>query len=231
MPGATLRVPPDIELQRTGLTAGVRVMELMAFGPVSAPQAGSYLRCHPRTARRILHRLAADGWVYRAGSRPVRYGLTLRIVVMAAQALQGAELRQASIPLLERAAAATGLPAYLVIPCYRDVLCLASSSDSPVRQGDLQPATHTAAGRLLLAHREPWRESVLGRVADDERARADAALERIRTDGYAVAGEEMAAPVTWREDGVISALVLIGVQRSEAASMLAHVLPVIDRFA
>ena len=91
----------------------------------------------------------------------------------------------------------TGNPVHLAIPSYRSALRLirANGRDDGVR--DLAPAHAIAAGKLLLAFREPWREVVLASplASVTDRTLVDAGvlraeLEASRDRGYAVEDEE-----------------------------------------
>jgi DNA-binding IclR family transcriptional regulator len=83
------------------LISTLRAVEIMAFGPTSAPVLAELLSCHPRIARRILGRPVDDGWARRIPpdasqkGRSPRYDLTLRVIAMAAQATQRSEFREA----------------------------------------------------------------------------------------------------------------------------------------
>jgi len=224
-------VPDELRGPVAPLINALRAVEIMAFGPTNATIVADDLCCHPRTARRILHRLVADGWARQIGDpRRPSYELTLRVVAMAAQATQGSEFRQAAIPVVNGVARLTGRPVYLAIASYLDVLCLASSEGAPLCQGDVVPAMESAAGVVLLAHRHPWRESVMERIAlenprqeDDDGPGLDARLERVREQDYGVVGDELAVPVRWRENEVIGALVVAGVGENAAAGVVADV--------
>jgi DNA-binding IclR family transcriptional regulator len=203
----------------------------MAFGPTTAMELADYLSCHPRTARRTLQRLVEDGWARQVGSpEKQRYELTLRVIAMAAQATQGSEFRQASIPVVERATDLMQRPVYLAVPCYHDVLCLAASERSPLEQGDIAPAVESAAGLVLLAHRDPWRESVMDRLPESDRPALDATLEQVRQQGYAVVADQVALPVRWRDDGVIGGLVVAGVQANALGTVAERASAIVASF-
>jgi DNA-binding IclR family transcriptional regulator len=52
------------------------------------------------------------------------------------------------------------------VPCYSDVLVIAASEAHGVRPWSTLPAGSDAAGRVLLAHREPWRRSLASVESD-----------------------------------------------------------------
>ena len=184
----------------------MQAMEVLTFQPSSAPQVAGVLRIHPRTARRLLNRLVHDGWATRTEGRRRTYAPTLRIVALAAQLAERSPLAQAAQPVVSRLHAATGTTVHLVVPSYRSVLCLVHASggpETPPRLRELVPAHATAGGKVLLAHRDAWRESVLElpleprtsrTVVDAAALRAGAALVLER--GYALEEGEL-TPAAW----------------------------------
>src|SRR5918997_164009 len=76
----------------------LRALEILAVAPRSAPELAADLQAHVRTARRILKRLASEGYVYLGDGRRRRYRPTMRIVALAGQVVARAELTQTSIP-------------------------------------------------------------------------------------------------------------------------------------
>jgi DNA-binding IclR family transcriptional regulator len=204
----------------------LQALEILAFGPRSAPQVAAALQVHPRTARRLLNRLATDGWLRRTdGPRP-SYAPTLRIVALVAQLTDRAPVVRHGKEVAAELHAATGLSVHLAVPSYRHSLRLLAVVDgggSPARR-DLAPAHASAGGNLLLAFRDTWRESVLERplepvtaatVIDPDTVRAEA--EQIRTRGLASEREELhpgihalAAPVRDPTGDVLAALAVSG---------------------
>jgi DNA-binding IclR family transcriptional regulator len=61
-----------------------RALELAATGPVTATALAADLRIDPRTARRLLARLALDGILAALDGRPRRYVPGPRLVALAA---------------------------------------------------------------------------------------------------------------------------------------------------
>jgi DNA-binding IclR family transcriptional regulator len=106
---------------------------------------------------------------------------------------------------------ATGLDAYLVVPSYGDVIVLASAGDEAPARWSLLPATDSAGGIVLLAHRQSWRDAQ--RPADDHIAIAEfeARAAEVRRDGYAVNAQgsvtSLAVPIPM-EPAPLAALVL-----------------------
>ena len=67
------------------VTRTVRALELLAAGPLSAPKLAEALQIHPRTARRMLNRLADEGYVRRLHEPCRRYVLTMRLIAVAGE--------------------------------------------------------------------------------------------------------------------------------------------------
>jgi DNA-binding transcriptional ArsR family regulator len=57
----------------------MRVLELLAFGSLSAPQVAAGLDAQPRTVRRVLNRLAEEGYVTLRDGRRRTYEPTMRL--------------------------------------------------------------------------------------------------------------------------------------------------------
>lgn len=209
------------------VTRTMEAMELLAFQPASAPQVAGVLRVHPGTARRLLNRLVADGWLIRSGGRRRTYTPTMRVVAMAAQLADRDLLPTAARPIVTRLHEETGRVAHLCIPSYRSALCLVHrAADPDVRPQfrELVPAHAAAAGKVLLAHRDAWRESVLSRplasltahtVVEPEAVEREAARNRQR--GYAIDDEELqagvrgvAVPVRGGDGSAVAGLALSG---------------------
>jgi DNA-binding IclR family transcriptional regulator len=212
------------------VTRTARALEVLAFGPMSAPQLGAELNVHARTARRMLHRLVEAGFVARIDSPRPRYELTMRVVGVAGQWLEHSALPRLAVPFVRQLHEETGLCAHLVVPAYHRVLCLvhcAEAAGPEPRLRELVPVHCSAGGKALLAERQPWREHLLRRPLPGytERTITDVvALERetaeIRARGYAVEDGEyreglraVAAPV---RDDAGEAIAAIGVTSSEA---------------
>ncbi len=202
----------------------MQALEVLAFGPCTATQLAGELQVHPRTARRLLNRMVADGWlVRREGPRPT-YTPTLRIVALAAQLAHRTPLVKHAKEVARDLHDRTGNPVHLAIPSYRSALRLirANGRDDGVR--DLAPAHAIAAGKVLLAFREPWREVILASPLDSvtDRTLVDAGVLRAELDasrerGYAVedgefrpGGRALAVPVLAAGD-VVAALAVSSV--------------------
>jgi IclR family acetate operon transcriptional repressor len=203
----------------------MQALEVLAFGPATATQVAVELKVHQRTARRLLNRMVSDGWLTRRdGPRPT-YTPTLRIVALAAQLAHRTPLVRHATELAGELQARTGGTVHLAVPSYRSALRLVRVSGAECAAPalrDLAPANAIAAGKLLLAFREPWRQVVLASplVAVTERTTTDpralgAELEDVRERGYATEDGEfragvraLAFPVRVEGDDVVAALAL-----------------------
>jgi DNA-binding IclR family transcriptional regulator len=107
---------------------------------------------------------------------------------------------------LERA---TDMTAYLAMPCYGDVLVIACSGERGLRAWATLPASTDAAGRVLLAHREPWRQAFAASTAAP--ALSDAEAAQILERGHAL--------VTSTDDRAGSLAVAIPVQGTPIAAL------------
>jgi DNA-binding IclR family transcriptional regulator len=146
------------------VTRTMQTLEVLAFQPASAAQIADVLRVDARTARRLLNRLTDEGWLTRTEGRARRYTLSLRLVALAAHFAERAPLARAALPVIDALHERTRAAAHLCVPSYRSVLCMvhrAGQPAAPPALRELVPAHACAAGKMLLAHRERWRESVL----------------------------------------------------------------------
>lgn len=151
------------------VTRTMQAMEVLAFQPCSAPQVAGSLRVHPRTARRLLNKLVAEGWLTRSEGRRRIYAPTRRLIALGAQLADRDPLALAARPTVTRLHDETVLTAHLAIPSYSSTLCLvhrAGGPDARPQLRELVPAHATAAGKVLLAFRDPWRLDVLSRPLD-----------------------------------------------------------------
>ncbi len=183
----------------------MQALEVLAFGPATATQVAEELQVHQRTARRLLNRMVTDGWLIRRdGPRPT-YTPTMRIIALAAQLAHRTPLVRHATELAGELQALTGDAVHVAVPSYRSALRLVrvtGDSGSAPALRDLAPANSIAAGKLLLAFRDPWRQVVLASPLDavTERTLAEpgalrADLERVLERGYAIEDEEFRAGV------------------------------------
>jgi DNA-binding IclR family transcriptional regulator len=205
----------------------MQALEVLAFQPSSAPQVAEVLRVDARTARRLLNRLADEGWLVRTEGRVRTYSLSLRLVALAAHFLERAPLTRAAMSTVHALHERTGGVAHLTVPSYRSVLCLAQQAEGPHPRPhfrELIPAHASAGGKVLLAHRARWRESVLElplervtdrTVVDPDALRSD--CEVTLAQGYALEDGEyrdglqgIAVPVPDESGDVMAAIALVG---------------------
>jgi DNA-binding IclR family transcriptional regulator len=142
----------------------LRALEVILQRPSSAPTVASYIGVHERTARRILQTLTNEGYVERRGGRgraAYDYLPTVRLLAMAAQLALQLPLVQGGRRAVCEIERRCELTAYVAVPCYCSVLVVASSGARALRSWATLPAHADAAGRVLLAHRRPWRESIM----------------------------------------------------------------------
>jgi DNA-binding IclR family transcriptional regulator len=70
------------------VTRTLRALEALAAQPLSSSELAERIGVHPRTARRLLLRLAHEAYATPLGGYRNRYALTQRIVVVGAQAMR-----------------------------------------------------------------------------------------------------------------------------------------------
>jgi DNA-binding IclR family transcriptional regulator len=215
--------PPPIQRAPTEaycVSRTLQVLELLTFNDLSGPQVAAALQIHPRTARRMLLRLAADGYIEQTFDSRRRYRATLRLAALGCQVIAHAELARIAAPHVAELHTTTAAAAHLMIPSYRGVACVLHCDDPCGQQvarpmlRELLPAHATAAGKVLLAFRQPWRDSVLagGLRRYTERTITEPfdferAATEIRSHGYAIDDGEyrsgtlgIAAPVFIGDD-------------------------------
>jgi DNA-binding IclR family transcriptional regulator len=205
----------------------MQAVEVLAFQSCSAPQIADVLRVDARTARRLLNRLADEGWLTRSEGRTRMYSLSLRVVALAAHFAERAPLARAAQAAVRALHDRTGGTAHLTVPSYRSVLCLAQRAgcaDARPQLRELVPAHASAGGKLLLGHRDPWRESVLElpleRLTENTIIDADALREACAASaerGFATEDGEyrpglqgIAAPIRDPSGEVVAAMTLTG---------------------
>lgn len=214
-----------VERESYYASRAMEAMEILAFGPTTAPQIARALQIHPRTARRLLNRMVRDGWLRLHRGAKRTYSPTLRIVALAAQLTARTELLARSGEVLQDLHDKTNTAVHLAIPCYRSALRLAriaSRSEHSPAVRDLAPAHAVAAGKQLLAVRDDWRHAVLvsrlhavtpTTLTDPDALRRD--LKRTHERGYAIENDEfrpgvraIALPVRVADGEVVAALAI-----------------------
>ena len=194
----------------------LRALEVVVLCPSSAPVIADAIGVHARTARRLLRTLAAEGYVERRGGsgRAAHHHVaTVRLLALAAQLAPRLPLVQHGRRAVRELERATDLAAYLVVPCYRDVLVIACSGERGLRAWATLPACADAAGRVLLAHRTPWRHSLAASTPAPALSDAEAAQivkrGRVLVTGTDERAGTLAVPVP-AQDAPIAALGLRG---------------------
>jgi IclR family transcriptional regulator, acetate operon repressor len=201
----------------------MRALELLAQEPRTQAQLAALLGVHTQTARRMLARLEALGYVSEPDAQR-RYGLTLKLAAVGAHAAQRVSLVEIASPYVVRLRNETGEAAHLCVPQEDGVMHLAQESGAsaamPTQVGETVPYHSTAAGKAVLAHRS----SLVRRLLKDGLRRrtrntlvdpADLllALASVRERGYADDDCEnepdvrcAAAPVFDRAGSVVAAI-------------------------
>lgn len=193
-------VPEALYVART-----MQVLELLAFQPLSAPQVAASLQIHPRTARRLLVRLHAEGYLTRGDDARRLYMPSMRVVALAGQIVARSPLTVRALPAVARLHQETGADAHLAVPSYLSALCVVHADHvcgARAHARELVPAHCTASGKALMGWRQGWRDSVLDHPLEryTERTLVDRpALAReadaTRARGYATEVEEFEAGV------------------------------------
>ncbi len=112
-----------------------------------------------RTARRLLQRLALEGFVSQAGGHRRRYSATLRLAALGRQMLDHAHVARAAEPRVAQLGRATGAIAHLWIAGYAEqVVCAVHAdgrADSPavLILSHVASAPSSAPGTVLLSDR------------------------------------------------------------------------------
>jgi IclR family transcriptional regulator, KDG regulon repressor len=210
------------------VTRTLRAMELLAVAPRSAPELADGLGVHVRTARRVLRRLESEGYVELSSDRRRRYRPTMRIVALAGQVVERAELTRTALPHVTALRERLGEDCHLCVPSYVYALCLvheAGQTGSGARPHlrELVPCHCSAAGKALLAWRERWREAVLEQPLQSFTERTTTGPESLRRElartvarGYSIEDREyepntrgLGAPVFAATGEAVAALAVV----------------------
>jgi DNA-binding IclR family transcriptional regulator len=221
----------------------VQALERLAFQPLSAPELATALQIHVRTARELLQRLEVEQYATPGGGRRRRYHATQRLATLGRQALAHTAWPRQAAPLVAELTVRSGETAGLWIPCYADVVCLLRADPGgalpePIL-GALAPAHASAPGKVLLAHRPAWRQSILAgplqrhtaRTLTDPRDLA-AELDRVHRHSYATDHGEhdddvkaIAVPVIVDDEAVAALAIQLAAadaHTTELATLVAH---------
>ena len=181
--------PPNYTAQRT-----LRVLELLAFAPASAPTVGAAVGIHSRTARRLLKTLASEGYVTFSRRVGSVYLPTVRLLALAAQLAERLPLVREGHAVVADLATECGSAVALAVPSYEHVVVVASAGAGAPQRWALIPARDSALGQALLVRRAPWRESLAwSPFAHPLPRREVAAVVELR-------GEAVAALGLWTSD-------------------------------
>jgi DNA-binding IclR family transcriptional regulator len=217
-------------------------MELLAVRPRSAPELADALGVHVRTARRVLKRLDSEGYVALTDDRRRRYRPTMRVVALAGQVVQRAELPVTALPHVTALRERVGASCHLCVPSHLFALCLVhdegeSGGACRPHLRELVPCHCTAAGKALLAWRDAWRDAVLEQPLASFTERTNVGPESLRRElartvarGYSVEDREydgatraLAAPVFNETDEAVAALAVVAPVESLPADRYAEV--------
>ncbi len=213
--GGKAAISDEVEARHVVRT--LRALELLALRPRSQAELARELGVHPRTARRLLGRLQAEGYVARENKGRPEFAATLKIVALAGHVIDRTDIVRTALPFVSRLRAETGEGAYLSIPGDDAVMHLVHEPAENVvmvkpRLGEQAPYHATAFGKALLAHLPERLEYVLGCSLERwtpytivESADLLIELATVRERGYATDDRENSLDV-----------------RSVAASVFAH---------
>jgi DNA-binding IclR family transcriptional regulator len=202
-------------------------MELLAVRPRSAPELADALGVHVRTARRVLKRLDSEGYVALSDDRRRRYRPTMRVVALAGQVVERAELPVTALSHVTALREQVGASCHLCVPSHLFALCLVHDEGEAggcrPHLRELVPCHCTAAGKALLAWRESWRDAVLEQPLASFTERTNVGPESLRRElartvarGYSVEDREydpdtrgLAAPVFAETGEAVAALAVV----------------------
>jgi DNA-binding IclR family transcriptional regulator len=181
-----------------------------------------------RTARRVLKRLESEGYVVLGDGRRRRYRPTMRIVALAGQVVERAELTQIAVSHVAELREQLGRDCHFCVPSYLSALCLVHAPAGPgegcrPHLRELVPCHCTAAGKALLAWRDSWRDAVLAQTLEHFTDRTTTGPESLRRElartvvrGYSVEDREydddtrgLAAPVFSDTGEAVAAIAVV----------------------
>jgi DNA-binding MarR family transcriptional regulator len=189
-PATGLRASRPDAIRAYGVMNTVRALERLALAPQSTAELADSLQIGVRTARRLLQRLAAEGYVVQDGGHRRRYRATLRLAALGRQLLERAALPRLAAPIVARLAAVTSCTAHLWIAAQGEVLCVVHA----------HPAAGPSLPRPTLGELVADRDSAAGAVLSPER-------RRLRSCAYLLDGREAAAAAAVVEGGAVVAAI------------------------
>ncbi|MCX5194721.1 IclR family transcriptional regulator [Streptomyces sp. NBC_00249] len=226
------------------------ILPALAKGPAGLGEVAGELGVHKSTALRLLRTLHAHGFVYRQADG--RYRLGARLFALAAEAVEGLDVREIAHPHLVALNEATGHTVHLAVHQDDEVLYIDKvESRYPVRMysrvGKPVPLTVAAVAKLLLADLpEADRRALAGRIdypRYTSRSVPDAdaflrELDLVREQGWAsdLGGHEefincVGAPVRGPDGRVVAALSVSAPTVVVTADGLLELLPLVRRTA
>lgn len=108
-----------------GVMNTLRALERLASGPHSSPELAQALGIDARSARRMLQRLTAEGYVVQDAGHRRRYRATLRLAAVGAELLRRARLPRVAAPVVMALARRGTRTAHLWISGATDAFCVA----------------------------------------------------------------------------------------------------------
>ena len=141
----------------------VRALEQLAFTSSSAPELANALGVSVRTARRLLQRLALEGFVTQERGHRRRYHATRRLAVLGRQLLNHSRFTHTAAPRVAQLAHDTTSTAHLWIHGYNNQLVCVLHADAQAGEptisilSDVAPAAASAPGTVLLEDRAQLR--------------------------------------------------------------------------
>ena len=165
-----------------------------------------------------------------------RYRPTMRVVALAGQVVERAELPATALPYVTALREQLGEGCHLCVPSHLFALCLVHDQGEGAdgcrpHLRELVPCHCTAAGKALLAWRQEWREAVLAQRLVSYTERTSVGPESLRRElartvarGYSVEDREyepdtrgLAAPVFSNTGEAVAALAVVApVERLQA---------------
>ena len=119
----------------------VRALERLAEAPRSAPELAEALQLDVRSVRRLLKRLAAEGYVVQDGGHRRRYRPTLRLVALGGQVASRTAMLHVVRPALAELSRQCRAAAHLWVPTGSSAVCVAHE-DTPGAPHDHDPMAH-----------------------------------------------------------------------------------------
>jgi DNA-binding IclR family transcriptional regulator len=166
----------------------LRALERLVWGSCSVPELADELQLSTPNVRRLLRRLAVEGYARQGGWHARRrYGLTLKLAAVGRQLVEEHDLPALAAPTLTGLAVSTRSPATLWIPGLREAICILTDDGRPDHdERGLRP--QPVLGAFAAVDEHPAAQVLQAwRVLDARDARAADRRAAIREQGYAIA--------------------------------------------